>query len=55
MKRHTIEIFGMNRSTVYAGLKGYRETDSTEPHTSQRGRKSKLTSENYITSARLSS
>lgn len=41
----TAKIFGINRSTVYARVKEYRETGSTELHTNQRGRKSKITPE----------
>ena len=41
----TAEIFGVNRSTVYARVKEYKETGSTELHTSQRGRKRKITTE----------
>lgn len=39
----TAKIFGVNRSTVYARVKEYRETKSTELHTNQRGRKKKIT------------
>lgn len=38
----TAKIFGVNRSTVYARIKEYRETNSTDLHTSQRGRKKKI-------------
>lgn len=41
----TKEIFGVNRSTVYATVKKYRETGSTELRTNQRGRKRKITTE----------
>ena len=41
----TAEIFCVNRSTVYARVKEYKETGSTELHTSQRGRKRKITTE----------
>lgn len=41
----TGKIFGVNRSTVYARVKEYMETKSTELHTNQRGRKSKITPE----------
>ena len=41
----TAKIFGVNRSTVYARVKEYRETKSTELHTHQRGRKKKITPE----------
>ena len=39
------EIFGVNESTVYARVKDYRERDTTELRTSQRGRKRKITPE----------
>lgn len=39
----TAKIFGVNQSTVYARIKEYRETGSTELHTNQRGRKRKIT------------
>ena len=41
----TAKIFEVNRSTVYARVKEYRETNSTELHTHQRGRKKKITPE----------
>ena len=41
----TAEIFCVNRITVYARVKEYKETGSTELHTSQRGRKRKITTE----------
>ena len=41
----TAKIFGIHRSTVYARVKEYRETETTELHTNQRGRKKKITSE----------
>lgn len=40
----TAKIFGVNRSTVYARIKEYKETGSTELHTNKRGRKRKITS-----------